>query len=258
MIVDCHTHWSQCFKDRDGLDPANWLAVLQKYGVTHAVVLPFTGLLHAGRIQQDNDDIATIAKASGGRLLPFCTLNTWFRDQALSELHRCLGELKFRGIKFHPWIQGQSVTTPVMDEICEVAADHNAPILFHDGTPPFSLPSQMAILAKRHPRTTIILGHCGMLEHWREAVLALNSTENLWGCLCSPHPAAIRELVGRCDGNRLLWGSDYGFSFTDMVGYRMEMIAAAGVSTSLQHKFFDENPRRLFQLSEVGVDETAK
>jgi len=248
MIVDCHTHWAQCFADRDGLDPAGWFRVPQQYGVTHAVMLPFTGLLHAGRIAQDNTDIAAVAKASHGRVLPFCTLNTWYRDEAISELTRCLDDLGCRGIKFHPWLQGQSVSTAVMDEICEVAADRGVPILFHDGTPPFSLPSQMAILAKRHPSVTIILGHCGMLEHWREAIEAMNSTENLWGCLCSPHPAAIRQLVRRCDASRLLWGSDYGFSFADMVGYRMEMLGAADISDELQNRLLAENPKRLFQL----------
>lgn len=248
MIVDCHAHWAQCFKDRDGLDPAGWLAVPAMYGVTHAVMLPFTGLLHAGLISMDNSDIAAVAKASKGAILPFCTLNTWFREETIKELTRCLTQLGCRGIKFHPWVQGQSVSTAVMDEVCEMAAHHDVPILFHDGTPPFSLPSQMALLAKRHPRTTIILGHCGMLEHWREAIAALNSTENLWGCLCSPHPAAIRELLQKCDVSRLTWGSDYGFSFTDMVGYRMDMLTAAGATDETRHRLFAENPKRLLRL----------
>ena len=42
VIVDCHTHWGDCFQARDGLDPSQWLAGEARYGITHAVVAPFS------------------------------------------------------------------------------------------------------------------------------------------------------------------------------------------------------------------------
>jgi predicted TIM-barrel fold metal-dependent hydrolase len=246
VIFDCHTHWADCFKQRDGLTPAGWLKTLDRYDVTHAVVLPFTGLMHAGKIPLDNDDIAAVCAMSGGRMIPFCTVNPWFREEAVAELRRCFETLKFRGIKFHPWLQGVSPSIAAMDEICEIAAEHRAPILFHDGTPAFSLPSQIALLARRHPRTNIILGHCGLLDHWREAIASLNVAENLWGCLCGPHPAALREIIAKCDTSRLLWGSDYGFGFTDMIGYRLELFDHIDLNDSTRRAILTENPQRLF------------
>lgn len=249
MIVDCHTHWGRVWRERDGSDPSNWLAVLDRYHVTHAVVLPEIGLVDAGRIPEDNDNIARTCVASRGRMIPFCTVNTWFRDEALAELQRCLRDLKFRGVKFHPWLQGCSVSSTVMDEVCDMAAAYNVPILFHDGTPPFSLPSQLALLAQRHPRTQIILGHCGLFEHFREAVAALNSADNLWGCLCGPHPAAMRHLIKQCDPHRLLWGTDHGFGFADCFDYRLPLMDYVGLEPAARQLMFTDNPARLLMLT---------
>jgi len=250
MMFDCHTHWGACFHERDGLDPTRWLQAFDEHGITHAIVLPFGSLLDGGRIPAENDDNAKVCIASGGRMIPFCTVNTWFEKEALAELDRCLGSLGYRGVKFHPWVQGQSVSSPTMDAVCEVAAHYGVPVLFHDGTPPFSLPSQMALLARRHPKTQIVLGHCGLLEHWREAIAALNFADNLWGCLCGPHVAGMREIVRRCDARRLLWGSDFGFTFLDVIGYRLHVMELLGLDDNLRQTIFTDNPARLLKQSD--------
>jgi predicted TIM-barrel fold metal-dependent hydrolase len=105
----------------------------------------------------------------------------------------------------------------------------------------------MALLARRHPRTQIVLGHCGLFEHWREAVAAMNAANNVWGCLCGPHVSGLRELVRRCDRSRLLWGSDFGFTFTDAIGYRLEMMDLLDMEQSLGQAIFADNPARLLK-----------
>lgn len=249
MIFDCHTHWGGCYQARDKGDPSAWLGMLDEHGVTHAIVLPFDGLLDAGRIRQDNEDVAAVCAKSGGRMIPFCTINTWFAQEAADELRRCLQTLNIRGIKFHPWLQGQPPNSQAMDEICDMAAAASIPILFHDGTPPFSLPSQIALLAKRHPGTRIILGHCGLLEHWREAIAAMRYAPNLWGCVCSPHLEAMRQIIRQCDRDRLLWGSDHGFNFLDAYSYRLGMMELLEMDDRLREAIFEINPRRLLSLT---------
>ncbi len=248
MLVDCHTHWGVAWQNKHPRDPRAWLAVLDRHGITHAAVLPEAGLIHAGRIADDHDDMAAACAASDGRMLPFATTNTMHGDDALAELRRCLSDLNFRGIKFHPWLQGCSVSHPVMDEVCELAAEHGVPVLFHDGTPPFSLPSQIALLAKRHPRTTTVLGHCGLFEHWREAVASINSTPNLWGCLCSPHLAGLRGLISRCDTSRLVWGSDFGYSLADCYPYRKPLMDLLHLPEADREMIFRTNPQRMLGL----------
>lgn len=249
-MFDCHTHWAPCFQNRDGRNPASWIELIRGAGVTHAVILPFTGLIHDGKVAQDNDDLAAVCAhpAAEGRMIPFCTAQISIPDEALAEIRRALGVLKMRGIKFHPWLQGLSPGWAAMDDVCDLAEEFDVPILFHDGTPPFSLPAQMALLAKRHPRVQIILGHTGLFEHWREAIAAVNLTPNLWPCLCSPHVAALKEIVRRCDPQRLLWGSDHGFTLDNFYPYRVGLMDLLGMSDNQREAMFSTNPRRLLKM----------
>lgn len=247
-IVDFHTHWGEATHRRDGLDPAAWLAPLDRHGVARAVVLPEAGLFHAGRIAEDNDRVAAVCARSGGRMIPFATVHVGERGEAIGELERCLVRLGMRGLKIHPWYQGTSISGPVMDEACELAGAHGIPVFFHDGTPAFSLPSQIALLAKRHPRTQVVLGHCGLFEHWREAVAALDACPNLWGCLCSPHVGALRELVRCCDTGRLLWGTDHGYGTADVYPYRFGLNEVIGWSDEVSEAILVRNPARLLGL----------
>jgi len=247
-MIDCHTHWGRPWRERDGDDPTRWLAILDEFDVSHAVVLPEVGLIHAGKLSDDNTAIAIVCAKSGGKMLPFCTVNAWYREEALAELERCLGSLHFRGVKFHNWLQGFSVGHPVIDDVCEMAAAYRVPILFHDGTPPFSLPSQIALLAKRHPATQVILGHCGLFEHWREAAEALRAAPNLWGCICGPHVAGIKHLLRRCDVHRLVWGSDVGYTLADCYPYRLGIMDTLELDQATRTAIFFSNARRLLNV----------
>ena len=250
-MIDCHTHWHPDWNGVHANDPSRWLAVLDRHGVERAAVLPTRGLMDDTLIEADNNDVASVCRASHGRMIPFCTARIWQGDRALAEIDRCLGTLGFRGIKFHTWIQGMPVNHPVMDAICERAAAANVPILFHDGTPPFSLPSQIGLLARRHPRTTLILGHCGLLEFWEEAIAVLRLQENVWGCLCSPHPAAMREVAKSAPRERLCWGSDFGFGQSNLVNYRLRLFHAAGLDSEQEDEILRKNPLRLFGTVEL-------
>ena len=245
MIVDCHTHWGSCFQNRDGLNPSQWLAGEASHGVTHAVVAPLVGLHDDTLLPRENEDLAKVCAASGGRMIPFCTVNPYRKDTAVAEFRRCVEVLNMRGLKIHPWVQGASLNGDTMDELCEMAAHWKIPLLFHDGTPCYSLPSQMALLARRHPATTMILGHCGLFEHWREAVAAMRYAENLWGCLCGPYLTALSEIVRRCDRQRLVWGTDYGCSFGDIAGYRLGLLNLLRLPDRDYQQITVHNPRRL-------------
>ena len=181
-------------------------------------------------------------------MLPFCTACLAEPDAALAELRRCLGELRFRGIKFHPWLQGCSVSEPAMDAVAEIAAEFGVPIAFHDGTPTYSLPSRMALLAQRHPRTSIILGHSGLFEHYQEAAAAVNSAENVWACLCGPHLEGLRHLVSRCPLDRLLWGTDAGYGMADVHRYRVPLMDRIGLTERQETAIYCTNPERIFHL----------
>jgi len=252
-MIDCHTHWHPEWSGNDSVDPTPWLEIMERHGVSHAVVLPTRGMMDDTLLTQDNDDVAAVANRSAGRMLPFCSVNLAQGQRAIGELERCLEVLQVRGIKFHPWMQGVSINHPLMDEVCDRAATANIPILFHDGTPPMSLPSQVGLLARRYPKNTLILGHCGLLEFWQEALMVLNACPNVWGCLCSPHPGALRQIFLNGPQDRLCFGSDFGFGMTDLVAYRLALLRRALPEAEAQDLVLNRNPKRLLRLDEKNA-----
>lgn len=245
--VDFHTHWDPAVFGISNNDPARFFETMDRHGLDQAVLLPIRGLLDASQIPQDNNDLAECGRVSRGRLIPLGTVNIWQKEEALHEARRCFEELDLAGLKFHPWLQGASVNLPVMDEICQLAAAFNKIIYFHDGTPPFSLPSQIGMLAHRHPEVRFVLGHCGLLEFWREALMVLQATKNVWGCICGPTHAAARTLWREGPQDRLVWGSDFGFGIADHMEYRLQELRAWRLTAEEEARLISENPTHFLQ-----------
>lgn len=247
MIIDCHTHWGANYADRDGDSPTKWLETPDRYGVDKFILLGHYNLVRSDLCQEDNDRLCRVAGQAPGRFIPFGSAWPQMGAAAVEEARRCIQDLGMRGLKFHPWIQGFYTGERVFGEICALAGDLGVPVLFHDGTPCYSLPEQYAGLARRFPKTTFVLGHSGILWSWRSALEA-SRQPNIWLCLCGPHQRAIEEICRRADPDRLLWGTDYGFGFADSVGYRLNIFLQAQVPDGLKEKVLGDNALRLVGL----------
>lgn len=248
MIVDCHTHWGACWVTRSGDDPSEWLRTLDRHGVDRAFLCGHRGLIRPEHCAEDNDTVARVASQATDRLVPFATCWPQQGAEAVVEARRCLEELGMAGLKLHPWLQGFSTADPAMAEICEVAAASGAPIMFHDGTPCYCLSEQIGGLARRFPHTQFVLGHAGLLWNWRSA-LAAAQLPNVWVCLCGPHLRGIEILCERVDPDRLLWGTDYGFSLADTINYRLNLLRRARLDDSIRAKALGLNAQLLLSGS---------
>lgn len=247
MIVDCHTHWGLCCEDRDGKDPANWLAVLDKHGVDQAFLMPHAGICRIDRCTADNNTVAAVAAKKSDRLIPIGTSWPQMGKEGVAEARRCITNLGMKGLKFHPWLQGFSTADPYFGEMCVLMGELNAPMFFHDGTPCYSLPEQISGLARRFPKTKFVLGHSGILWSWRSALEAAKHP-NIWICLCGPHLRAMEILCKQVNSDRIIWGSDFGFGFGDPIPYRLGLIQRAEISDALRDKILHANPMRLLNL----------
>ena len=247
ICFDAHTHWTAGTRPDGGEEPQTWLTGWDRYGVTHGIVMPLQSLSNDFRIRQENDDLSAVCARSGGRMIPFCTVNPALGADALAEFRRCLETLHFRGLKLHPWLQGVSPSSREVGELCELAGQLGRCFVPRRDALFFAAVAD-GVVARRHPKTTIILGHCGLFEHWREAISAMRYSENLWGCLCGPHLAALRELVVRCDIDRLLWGSDFGFGPADHIAYRKRLFELLELSDKQREAILSRIPRGCLTL----------
>ena len=58
----------------------------------------------------------------------------------------------------------------------------------------------------------------------------------------------VELFCEQTDPGRLLWGSDYGFGFSDPIAYRLSLIRRARISHELREQILEANPLRLLGL----------
>lgn len=257
-MIDFHVHQPSSGGEGGRFDSrpysaADYVAAMDVLGVEVSVVFTLDGLWHPSPAA--NDALAAWVADAPDRLVALGTVDPR-SPQAAAETERCLTQLGMRGIKLHPWIQGFCPHEPCMDPVVEVTAAHGVPILFHDGTPPFSTPLQIAALARRHPDAPIVLGHGGLHDHWREAIAALDSTPNLWACLCATPNVGMRALAERCATERLLFGTDAGLGASPRQPFaaeRIREVRTLAIDERVRHAMLVENPRRLLGLAPVAA-----
>lgn len=248
-MIDFHVHQPSMRADgAPPYEPNAYADFAASLGIELSAVFTFDGLRRPGAAA--NDSLAAFAAGGAGRYVAFATVDPNATDAA-QEIHRCVRELGMRGVKLHPWVQAFSPHSPGLAPVCEAAAELGVPILFHDGTPPFSAPLQLAALARRHPRTTIVLGHGGLHDLWREAAAAVAASPNVHLCLCATPPYAMRALVDRCPLERLLFGTDGGLApeaeqrYVDLRVRQIVNLLSARERTAI----LEDNPRRLLEAA---------
>jgi predicted TIM-barrel fold metal-dependent hydrolase len=248
-VIDFHVHQPALVGGALPYGASAYADFASELGIELSAIFTFDGLRHPGRAA--NDSLAAFAAEAPDRYVAFATVDPT-DPSAADEIRRCHAEHGMRGVKLHPWVQGFSPHSPGLDPICEEAAALGIPVLLHDGTPPFSAPLQIAALARRHPRTIVVLGHGGLHDLWREAEAAVTSADNVHVCLCATPPYAMRALIERCPLERILYGTDGGLVPEARQGYvalRIQHLEALGLDERQRAAILDENPRRLLGLS---------
>ncbi|MFC5650544.1 amidohydrolase family protein [Paenibacillus solisilvae] len=251
MIVDFHMHLpgGHMF---ERWTTAQFLKMMDDSGIDAGVIFTIDGFFTENYVESNNL-LYNQTSECPSRLIPFCSVNPRQGQLAVEETRRSLSELGMKGIKFHPWLQGFSpLQFNIMDPICELAIEFDVPIIFHDGTPPYSAPLQIGFLASRFPQCKMILGHGGLFDMWQEAVIAVNRNENLSVCLCGTAPQAIfSKIVSSVEPDRLLFGTDAGFGKDNyMPRYRVDEVLKMPLKESTKEGMLYKNAYRLLKMAD--------
>jgi predicted TIM-barrel fold metal-dependent hydrolase len=244
-VIDFHVHQPALLDGELPYSAAEYRAYTDSLGISLSVIFTLDGLRSPGPAA--NDALAAYVERDRDAFVAFATVNP-HDPGAADEIVRCVRTHGMRGVKLHPWVQGFSPHAPGLDPICDVAGTLGLPVLLHDGTPPWSTPLQIAVLARRHPRTTIVLGHGGLHDLWREARTAVELAPNLQICLCATPAYAMRALIASCPLDRLLFGTDGGLQPEPRQRYvalRVRQLDLLGLSDRSRRAILEGNPRRL-------------
>lgn len=246
MIIDTHGHTL----DGKGLlynTPvaiSRMVEIMDQFDVQKVWVSSATALMRDFREANLRQYEATRPYAD--RFVNFYVVNPNFPELMEDDIRRSIEDRGFRGIKMHPWCTGFPVNDPVVHRAVELAIEYQVPILYHDGTPPWSETLQVAAVADYYPEAQIIIGHAGLFDAYRSAIEACNTHNNIWLCICGPCVGDAREIIEKTRKDRILFGSDFACNDKpDMVEERLKVVRLACPDPNLQHKIFWENPNKL-------------
>lgn len=250
-IIDFHTHLDERWFAQPLMDAPTFLAGLDRCGVRAACTFTLMGFYEDCR--RHNDLLLERCAATPERLWPFVTVDPKLGPAAVAELERCIATGRFKGVKFHPWLQAfaPSMVKETMVEIFRRAAAAGLPVLFHDGTPPYSTTFQIAAAARWVPEATVVLGHAGLADYCLAAGQLVRDIPNLYACVCGPRAGDVRYLVDVAGPGKVLFGSDFGLSDWMILQDRLDAVRFAELSESESEAVLWRNAAKLLHLDGV-------
>jgi predicted TIM-barrel fold metal-dependent hydrolase len=177
MRFDAHVRIGE---NRDsGLTVAALLAAMDAHDIDRALIAPSEGQI-AVRNREGNAAVAAAAAASGGRLLAYAVATPWRGSASVDELARARDD-GARALCVDSALQGFDLMDGTIEPLLEFAESSGWPVYIRTGTPPGHLPMPTALLARRHPGLSIIMGRSGATDFWIDAAPALRFAPNLFG-----------------------------------------------------------------------------
>lgn len=246
-IIDFHAHLDDRWLDQPLPNVTAFVDGLDRCEVEAACIFTIMGLYED--CPGANDRLAAQARLYPGRLIPFATVDPKQGRAALAELERRLADPLFRGVKLHPWCQAfaASMVRETMVEILRLAAVHRAPVVFHDGTPPYATTFQVAALARWVPEATVVLGHAGLADYVNAAGQLARDLPNLYLCCCGPKVGDLLYLVATAGVHKVLFGSDFGVGDWPLLAERLDVVLEAGLDPSALEQILWRNAASLLR-----------
>lgn len=237
--------------------PSSMVATLDRFEVEAACVFTIMGFYED--CIPHNEALLRRANEFPDRLIPFVTVDPKLGRAAVDELEHCLANPRFRGIKFHPWLQAfaSSMLRDTMMDILHVAAKHQVPVLLHDGTPPYSTTYQVADLARWSPETIVVLGHAGSADYVSPAAQLICEIPNLFGCFCGPRPGDLEHLVAMGGAEKIIFGSDFGAAGWRLLPERIDNVTEASLTSAELELILYGNSARLLKLDQLPLTAAA-
>jgi predicted TIM-barrel fold metal-dependent hydrolase len=253
MIIDFHCHYGSWGGLRSPDDtPERTVRRLESVGVQAAVIMPFAGLFsNCADHSTDNDSVSSYCRERPDRLFPAFTVNPYAGDAALDEVRRCAAAHRAKLLKLHPWLQGFSISSPEMDRVADLCRSLGLAIIFHDGSPVYSHPLQLARLCRDFPGLVVVSGHAGLGDLWREAIAAAERHPDFVLCLSGPREWAMAEVIRHVRPEQLCVGSDMSTSDPDdiVLWFRWRSFRKLEIPEDTRQTIEEKTPARILKLS---------
>ncbi len=250
-VIDCHAHLhypsrsDYLEKDRQLIDAADKLGIDK---LCCSILTP----KRPATVEGFRECNAALVKAIGrypDRILGWCYVNPEHSKEAVDEIHRCVEDLGFIGVKLY---NERVCTDPVVFPVVELAIDLRVPILHHAGHAHYPLPGQPNIsdsgnlteLGRRYPEARLICAHIGGGGDWEWSIKAMRQGSNV---LLDTSGSVVDEgmidmAVATLGVDRVLFGCD--MSMTAGIG----KMRALDVSAADKQQILGGNMMKLLAM----------
>ncbi|MBT3407029.1 amidohydrolase family protein [Candidatus Woesearchaeota archaeon] len=233
-IIDCHAHIG---KEGDkNIDLAKIKIHLKRNKINKVVLFPFI----SDTLTQDSLKILELSKKNKF-IIPFIRFNP--NTITKKELEKLLDN-PFKGVKLHPRAEKFNPLDQKFDWIFKEIQKHNIPILFHCKSyhfDPDSHPEKILKLAKRHPKQIFILGHFAGVN--KELFKEYVKQKNIYvETSIDVTPNAYREVVLKYGFKRLLFGTDFPYSFGEIELMKLKF---ANLGKEMEERILYKNAENL-------------
>lgn len=237
MIIDFHGHYG----NGDG-KKITWKKInfhLKKNKISKVVLFAIT----SDHMIKDSLEILAMSKKNK-RIIPFLRINP--NKLKRKELENLLKQ-GFRGVKLHPRSQNFNPLDKKHQWIYKTIQKYEIPIIFHCKSyhfDPNSHPEVLLKLAKRHPKQLFIFGHFAGVNKqlFKEYVKYPNIYVET---SIDVTPNAYREVVLNYGFEKLLFGTDFPFSFAEIELLKLKF---ANLPKEIVEKILYKNAQEILRL----------
>ena len=166
----------------------------------------------------DNRWLNGLIKENGSpRLVGVAIVNPRRGEEALADLEEAVRDFGFRGLKLMPTVYGYPIESPVVDPVMRKAAELGIPVTIHSGGI-HCMPSEIALLAARHPDVPIIMDHMGYRYYVEQAIAAARVLPNIYlgTATANNEPGAVLRAMREFGPDRVVFGSNWPASYPDL------------------------------------------
>lgn len=241
VMYDIHSHLGKTSSGEENT-PEELLADLAAYGVTKVGISSLSGI----SMQDQNDLVHRAMKSHPGTIFGYAFINPKAPD-AIDEVHRCLGDLKMNGVKFHSWKHGYYPdNTPALDDIFAAIEPYGVHVQMHVGTAPFSTPYTWVEHARRHPGIDFLFTHIGYYEFGLSTINAVREVPNVWVETSGQMDVdVLRTAVSELGARRVCFGTDWPYK---PVNLEVEKLFELGFDDSDLELIFHGNAEYLWRM----------
>jgi predicted TIM-barrel fold metal-dependent hydrolase len=181
------------------------LEAMDKASVDRAVIAPVDRCM-AVRNREGNDFLLKAADVHPDRLIPACSANPWYGEDAVDEVQRALGA-GARMLVLSPAVQGFLSDDELVWPLLELASNAKVPVYIHTGPSGSASPWHLVNLAGRFPSLDLIMGHCGATDLWNDVVEAARASDQVYLESSLARPFSFCGYLSQLGGQKGIMGS---------------------------------------------------